>query len=161
MSEFLSRAEFILAGHLLGKEVDITFLSLRDVLALHEQVIATFGGSSGLRDKALLESALHRPMQAACYTQMDAVQASSMLGQAIIQNHAFLDGNKRSGFFSMVVMLDENGHDFVADTADIIYMVKNLAAGSVSEEEFTSWVRANAVRRDVEHERGRPTKPTT
>jgi len=158
MSKLLAQGRHKLVGQLLGQEVDITFLSVADVLALHDQVIGAFGGSNGTRDESLLESAVHRPMQAACYEDMDAVGASAMMGEAIIRNHAFLDGNKRSGFFSMVVMLDENGYDFIAEAADIIYMVKNLAAGTVTSEQFSQWVRNNSLPYEMT-DRERPVGP--
>ena len=99
MSKFqriFDKVENDLAGHLLGKEVQIEFLSVNDVLALHEQVVARFGGSAGVRDMGLLQSAVHRPMQAASYADLSAPEAASLLAQSIIKNHAFLDGNKRS-----------------------------------------------------------------
>lgn len=145
MERVFQKKDNLLAGHLLGKEVQIEFLSVNDVLAIHEQVVSLFGGSAGVRDMGLLQSAVHRPMQAAGYEDLTAPQAASLLAQSIIQNHALIDGNKRSGFFSMVVMLERNGYDFEAEAPDIVYAIKGLAAGQMSAEAFTSWVERCSV----------------
>lgn len=147
INQLLSQKENFLAGHLLGKEIQIEFLSTNDVLAIHDQVVGLFGGTNGVRDMALLESAVHRPMQAASYENLSTPQACALLAQAIIKNHAFLDGNKRSGFFSMVVMLDANGYDFDAQAPDIVYTVKALAGNEISDQAFVEWVERCSVPR--------------
>lgn len=159
MSKFqriFEKVENDLAGHLLGKEVQLQFLSVNDVLALHEQVVARFGGSAGVRDMGLLQSAVHRPMQAASYADLSAPEAASLLAQGIIKNHAFLDGNKRSGLFSLVVMLDQNGYDFEAEAPDIVFAIKGLAAGDLSPDQFTQWVVQRAVPRETQQAQNRP-----
>lgn len=148
MKRLIEKTENCLAGHLLGKEVDIEFLSVSDLLAIHDQVVSTFGGSNGVRDRSLLSSAVHRPMQAASYCELDALSAAAMLGEAIIKNHAFVDGNKRTGFFGMLIMLDRNGYDFDAEAVDIVYAIKGLASSQLSEEQFRQWVARCAVRRE-------------
>lgn len=156
LKRIFDKVENDLAGHLLGKEVQIDFLSVNDVLAIHDQVVSRFGGSAGVRDKGLLQSAVHRPIQAASYNNLSAPEAASLLAQALIQNHAFVDGNKRSGFFSMVLMLDQNGYDFEAEVAEIVFAIKGFAAGKLSEEHFTHWVTQNAVQREADQSWDKP-----
>ncbi len=68
------------------------------------------------------------------------------LAFSIVKNHAFLDGNKRTGFALMVAFLEVNDYDFVADPEDIVNIFIDLAAGSLSEGEFVDWVSAHVVK---------------
>jgi len=146
--------EHMLAANLLGAEVDICFLSVEDVINIHNQIFArSRPGHRSIenrttklvRDMDLLKSAIHRPMLAACYNpEMSVAQAASLLAQAIIQNHPFIDGNKRTGLFAMIGMLKANDLNFTAQAADIVYAIRGLASGNISEEVFTAWVQAHA-----------------
>ena len=83
----------------------VQFLSLDEAIAIHERLIEKFGGSPGLRDKGLLESALYRP-QTGYYA--DLAQMAAALFESLISNHAFVDGNKRAAFFLCDVFLRLN-----------------------------------------------------
>ena len=84
----------------------VQFLSLEEVLAIHERVIQDFGGASGVRDLGLLESALYRP-QSGYYE--DLVTMAAALFESLLMNHPFVDGNKRVAFFATDVFLRLNG----------------------------------------------------
>lgn len=90
----------------------VQFLSLDEVLAIHERLIETFGGPAGVRDKGLLESALFRP-QTGYYS--DLAEMAAALFESLIMNHAFVDGNKRVAFFTTDVFLRLNGWKFSVD----------------------------------------------
>ena len=89
----------------------------KDILALHEKLLARFGGSSGIRDRNLLDSAIHRPMQMEIYGEKDVFSMASALATGIIKNHPFLDGNKRTGFMSAYLFLEVTGNAFDEDEA--------------------------------------------
>jgi death-on-curing protein len=117
----------------------------RDVLALHNRLLALEGGAAGVRDPGLLQSALARPRQILSYgTHPDAVDLAAAYTIGIVQNHAFLDGNKRTGFVVGVLFLEMNGYQFMASEEDATQAVLSLAAGTLDEIQFTSWLRANA-----------------
>jgi len=84
----------------------VAFLSLDEALAIHEAVIEAFGGSPGVRDLGLLESALYRP-QSGYYDELSSMAAA--LFESLIKNHPFIDGNKRVAFFGTDVFLRLNG----------------------------------------------------
>jgi death-on-curing protein len=86
------------------------WLTLDDVLAIHEDQIARYGGSAGVRDLGLVESALHRPIQLFEYEdERDILSLAIRLGIGIARNHGFVDGNKRAGAFAMIEFLAING----------------------------------------------------
>lgn len=84
----------------------VQFLTADEVLAIHERLITVFGGQAGLRDRGLLESALHRP-QTGYYP--DLAEMATALFESLIINHPFVDGNKRVAFFATDVFLRLNG----------------------------------------------------
>ena len=113
----------------------------KDILVLHEKLLARFGGSSGIRDRNLLDSAIHRPMQMEIYGEKDIFSMVSALATGIIKNHPFLDGNKRTGFMSAYLFLEVNGNAFDEDEAVVVEKTLGLAAGEVSEADYTEWLR--------------------
>jgi len=118
-----------------------TFLSLEVVKALHEQQIVMFGGSHGLRDEGLLESAIMRAEFKAKYESDASLAAiSASLGYGLIKNHAFIDGNKRLGLVSIAALLKLNGYVMTAPAEEQIAMVWRAAASEITEAEFTAWV---------------------
>ena len=90
----------------------VLYLSLEEVLAIHERLTARFGGTGGVRDTGLLESALFRP-QTGYYE--DLVAMASALFESLIMNHPFVDGNKRVAFFASDVFLRMNGWKIAVD----------------------------------------------
>jgi death-on-curing protein len=121
------------------------FLTTQEVEDLHQAVIADFGGSHGLRDRGLLESAVARARQIEAYEEGATVtRLAAALSYGLIKNHAFLDGNKRVGFAALVVCLDLNGLRLSAPEADRIRMTQQAAASEITEAEWTRWVEGAA-----------------
>ncbi len=119
----------------------------RDALALHDRLLALDGGAVGVRDVSLLQSALARPRQLHAYRdQPDIIDMAAAYTTGIVRNHPFLDGNKRTGFLAGVLFLEINGYRFTATEEAAATMVLGLAAGTLDEMEFATWVRANVER---------------
>jgi death-on-curing protein len=111
------------------------------VLAIHERQLRRFGGPPGLRDFGALESALGRPRNRWAYEQGDLASLAAAYAFGIARNHPFVDGNKRAALLALVTFLGLNGIDFVADEAEAAVIVRDLAAGLVSEEGLVRWIR--------------------
>lgn len=116
------------------------------VLALHEQLLAAFGGSTGIRDAGLLDSALARPENLFAYGAPDVFSLAASYGFGLVKNHPFVDGNKRTGFAVAVLFLELNGYRFEAGEADATVRTLALAAGDLQEAEYAAWLKANARR---------------
>jgi death-on-curing protein len=117
------------------------------VVALHEQLLAAFGGSSGIRDQGLLDSALTRPENKFAYETPTLFDLAAAYAVGLVKNHPFVDGNKRIGFAAAVVFLEANRYRFAAREADAVVRTLALAAGEMSEAEYASWLKAQARRR--------------
>ena len=117
----------------------------RDVLALHDRLLAIHRGAAGVRDAALLQSALARPRQIAAYAETpDRIDMAAAYTAGIVRNHPFIDGNKRTGFVVGVLFLELNGYRFTASEADAAQTVLALAAGTLDERDYAAFLRANA-----------------
>lgn len=97
-----------------------------------------------MRDKELLESALARPINLAVYGEPDVAALAAAYAIAIVRNHPFVDGNKRTGFALLEVFLVRNGWRLDADDLACIQAMFELAAGTLGEEAFAGWVRIHA-----------------
>jgi death on curing protein len=114
----------------------------RAALAIHARVLALYGGAPGLRDKALLQSALARPKQIfACAESPDVIQLGAAYTAGIVRNHPFVDGNKRTGFVVGVLFLETNGYRLMASEEDATRAVLDLAARRFDETSFVAWLR--------------------
>ncbi len=123
------------------------WIDRRDVLALHELLLALHGGMAGLRDDTLLESALARAQQIRAYgLKPDKIDMATAYTAGIVRNHPFLDGNKRTGFVVGVLFLELNGYRFTASEADSAQAVLSLAAGQLDEKGFAAFLRANVAK---------------
>ncbi len=91
-----------------------TWVLRETVLALHKQLIAEFGGETGLRDEGLLDSALARPLHQFAYLGASAATLAAGFAFGLVKNHPFFDGNKRIGFSVALVFVEINGHHFSA-----------------------------------------------
>jgi death on curing protein len=118
------------------------------LIAVHEMQLAEHGGGAGMRDAALLDSALGRPLNLAAYGKPDAFALAAAYGYGIARNHAFIDGNKRTAFVVTELFLRLNGWELLIDDANCVLTMLAVATGDISEEEFASWVRTHAVKRD-------------
>ena len=114
------------------------------VLAIHDEQIAEHGGAAGTRDMGLLESALARPLNRAAYGDPDVVELAALYALGIAKNHPFVDGNKRTAYVALEVFLKLNGLDFVASDAEAVVATLDMAAGELTDDEFTAWVREHA-----------------
>jgi len=123
----------------------VQFLSADEIEAIHQRLIEEFGGPPGVRDRGLLESALHRP-QTGHYG--DIVAMSAALFESLIINHPFIDGNKRVAFFATDVFLRLNGWRIVVE-ADVAHelLVGLLAQGECNFEHLLPWLRESVKRR--------------
>ena len=120
------------------------WLSRHTILAIHDEQVAEHGGAAGIRDSGLLESALARPLNRAGYSEPDIAELAALYAIAIVQNHPFIDGNKRTAYVALEAFLELNGIQFpVSDTQAVIAML-SLASGDTSDDEFIAWVRDNA-----------------
>ena len=119
----------------------VKFLSLDEVLAIHERLIERFGGDHGIRDHGLLESALFRP-QTGYYAHIEEMAAAMF--ESLLVNHAFVDGNKRVAFFASDTFLRLNGWKLVV-TADEgeEFIVGMLEANDCSFEKIRNWIRGH------------------
>jgi death-on-curing protein len=126
---------------------EIIWLEERDVLAIHERLLALHGGAAGLRDKTLLSSALARPRQYLAYgDDFDIVGMSAAYTAGIVRNHPFADGNKRTGFVVGILFLELNGYRLTASEEDVARVMLSLAASTLDEEGFVTFLRANTTR---------------
>lgn len=114
---------------------------------LHDESLAEHGGSTGLRDEGLLQSALARPQILVAYGEPDFADLAAAYGAGLVRNHPFVDGNKRAGFLSVGLFLALNGYRLKATQADATLAMLALAAGDLDEAAFAAWVRAHARRR--------------
>jgi death-on-curing protein len=123
----------------------VHFLSLDEVVAIHERLIDRFGGVAGLRDAGLLESALYRPRSG---YYRDLPEMAAALFESLINNHPFVDGNKRVAFFTTDVFLRINGWRFSVKSTDAhAFLIGLIESGRCRKEHIEPWVRASIIRR--------------
>lgn len=116
------------------------------VLALQEELLAQFGGSAGIREEHLLDSALARPQHVFAYGKPSVFDLAASYGFGLVKNHPFVDGNKRIGFTVAVLFLAINGYRFHAAEADAVVRTLALAAGEMSEASYAEWLKTNSKR---------------
>jgi death-on-curing protein len=115
------------------------------VAMIHSAQIQEHGGSLGVRDEALIESALARPQNKWQYEpDADLFRLAAAYAYGLTKNHGFIDGNKRVGFMATYVFLGLNGFDIDAEEPDVVLTMLDLASGSLSEEQFAQWLRAHS-----------------
>ncbi len=121
----------------------VQFLSVTEVIEIHQRLIERFGGTAGVRDKGLLESALFRP-QTGYYE--DLAEMAAALFESLLLNHAFIDGNKRVAFFTTDVFLRLNGWKIsVEANAAHKFLIGMLERGDCSYEKLLPWIRDTVV----------------
>lgn len=118
-----------------------TYLTLTDVLLIHHTAIVLSGGSPGIRDAGLLESAVFRP-QSGYYD--DLFGEAAALFESLVQNHAFVDANKRTAFIAADVFLRANGFRISVNAADAErFILENLEKRSLKYERILAWLKQN------------------
>lgn len=123
------------------------WLDLSVILAIHEAQLAEHGGSAGIRDESLLESAFSRPKHLEIYEKPDVAALAAAYGYGIARNHPFIDGNKRTAFVAVELFLALNGYRLTADDADCVLTILAMAAGDIDEPAFADWIRRNCQSR--------------
>lgn len=120
------------------------WLTKEECLALHDLMLADYGGAAGVRDMGLLESALARPPQLLHYGKPTLAEMAAAYAAGIVKNHPFVDGNKRTGFMMGAGFLERNGLTFRAAEADAVLQTLALAAGEIDEAAYAEWLAANS-----------------
>lgn len=115
---------------------------------MHERLMAEFGGSLGIRDEGLLDSALARPKNREAYGAPPVFELAASLAFGI-KNHPFVDGNKRVGFTAAVVFLELNGYRFQATEVEATVRTLALAAGALTESGYAQWLEESSCRREA------------
>lgn len=115
------------------------------VITLHDRSLALHGGSAGLRDDGLLESALARPLNRYAYENIDGItDLAATYAVALSSNHPFVDGNKRTAFLAMGLFLGKNGLRLVADPVDATLTMLKVANGEIDIDALSRWIDVNS-----------------
>ena len=120
-------------------------INIFEATKIHDILIDRFGGTPGLRDKNLLESALLRPYQTFDKKELykSPIEKAAALIESIITNHPFIDGNKRFGYVAMRLLLLENNLDIKASETDKYEFVILIAKGELKFKEICNWIEKN------------------
>jgi death-on-curing protein len=121
------------------------WLQLAEVLELHRRLIDQSGGMAGIRDLGLLEASLAQPRQTFGGIDLypELIEKAAALGFSLIQNHPFVDGNKRIGHAAIEITLVLNGVELVASVDSAEAVVLAVATGELNREAFTKWVKTH------------------
>lgn len=124
----------------------MTYLYPKQLIYLYQQIIQQSGGTVGLRDHGLLESAAARPQATFGGQDLypDLFSKAAALGHSIIRNHPFVDGNKRVGFEAMRLMLRLNGQDIRASADAKFAFVMDMAKGALAEQAIADWLKMHS-----------------
>ncbi len=122
---------------------ETVYLTIDDVLYMHEEQLRLFGGAPGVRDEGLILSALLRP-QTGYYR--DLIEEAAALWESLAMNHGFVDGNKRVAFASLVVFLEANGVTLTASPDDVTaFIYSHLEAGTFRKDVLDAWLRQHTA----------------
>jgi death-on-curing protein len=127
--------------------VEPVWVSRAVVLALHDEQLAEHGGAPGLRDEGLLDSALVRPQNLFAYGTPSLAELAASYAFGLVQNHPFIDGNKRASLVATELFLVLNGYLLAATDHDMVLKWLVLAAGDIGESELAEWIEAHLQRR--------------
>jgi death on curing protein len=118
-------------------------ISISEVILIQDILIERFGGTRGIRDKGLLESAISRPFQTFDSKDLypDSIQKSAALIESIVTNHPFIDGNKRIGYVLMRLLLLDNGLDIISNQDDKYAFVIDIASGRLDFRQICDWIK--------------------
>lgn len=130
----------------------IVWISKRLALAIHDRQLAEHGGGTGVRDEALLDSALARPQQLFAYGEPppDLASLAASLAFGLARNHPFVDGNKRTAAVCCETFIRLNNATLQADDLSLYPVYLHLAAGDLEETEFADWLRRHLVLANVD-----------
>ncbi|HKO08495.1 MAG TPA: type II toxin-antitoxin system death-on-curing family toxin [Alphaproteobacteria bacterium] len=118
------------------------WLETETIIILHDEQLAEHGGSEGLRDRGLLESAVARARNLAAYEESpDIAVLAAAYAYGIARNHPFVDGNKRAAWLSAATFLELNGFQIEVGQAEVVVVMEDLAKGELTEQDFAAWLR--------------------
>ena len=123
------------------------WIDREDALALHDMMLAQHGGRSGVRDLGLLDSALHRSRDLFDYKKPSLFDLAGAYAYGIIQNHPFIDGNKRTGFLLAATFLAVNGVELFASEIDVVISTVALAEKRITEIQYAAWLKRDSRKR--------------
>jgi death on curing protein len=123
------------------------YLLIEEIISLHAKVIAQSGGGLGLRDRGALESAVAQPEMTFGGKDLypTIAEKAAALGHSLIQNHPFVDGNKRVGHAAMELFLVLNGYEISASVDEQEQIVLSVASGQTSRAEFGEWLKQHVI----------------
>ncbi|KJS21215.1 MAG: death-on-curing protein [Clostridiaceae bacterium BRH_c20a] len=124
---------------------NIIFISKQIIILFHEQLIQTYGGSHGIRDHKLLDSALEQPKATfdGKYLHDTLPKMAAAYGYHLCNNHVFVDGNKSIALVAMDIFLQRNGYEIIATENETYIMMMNLSSGKLTKEELALWLANN------------------
>lgn len=124
---------------------DIIFIPKKVIMYIHEQLILSYGGSHGIRDENLLNSALEQPKATfgEKYLHDSIMKMTAAYGYHLCNNHPFVDGNKRIALVAMDIFLQRNGFEIMANELDTYNLIMELASGNLSKESLANWLENN------------------
>jgi death on curing protein len=124
------------------------YLNWEEVIQIYEDVIQDSGGGYGIRNKAGIESAISAPQQTYFGSELyqTIYEKAAAMGYEIIMQHPFLDGNKRVGHSVIAHFLYMNGYIIDADDDEQESVILDTAAGKISKEEFTNWLKTRSIK---------------
>jgi death-on-curing protein len=125
------------------------YLELRHLLAMQEVLVRKYGGTLGIRDRGLFESAIAQPQQSAFGEDLFKTipEKAAAYCYYLCQNHPFLDGNKRIAAAAAITFLRMNGHDLPVTEVDLYKTVMKIAKGKLSREKLAGWFQEKSVKR--------------
>ena len=121
------------------------WLEADELVAIHAELIAEFGGASGVRDRGLVESVAARPKHLASYGAPTVFELAAAYAFGLARNHPFVDGNKRIALVGAFTFLELNGWEVRAEEAGAVLVFLDLAAGEVEEPDLAAWLEQNTV----------------
>jgi death-on-curing protein len=115
--------------------------------AIHVDILRLLGGAHGVRDSALIDSALGRPRNRFAYSQTaDIAELAAAYGFGIAKNHGYADGNKRTAYLVMYAFLKVNGYSIDAPEAEVVGLMISVADGNINEKQLAGWLRDHVSR---------------
>ena len=126
---------------------NINFIPKKVILYFHEQLIQIYGGSTGIRDEKLLDSAIQQPKSTfeGKYLHDSIFKMASAYGFHLCKNHPFIDGNKRISLVAMDTFLQNNGYEITASEKETYKIMMKLSSENLSKDELTKWLVQNTI----------------
>lgn len=125
----------------------MNFLDYEQIVLFHQKIISVTGGSPGVRDRSLIESALNKAFQTFDGTDLfeGTIRKITVISYALIRNHGFVDGNKRIGVATMLLLLKLNNINIEYTQDELVELGLRSAAGEITEQEYEEWIIRHQV----------------